>query len=171
MDLKEYIANVSDFPKKGIMFRDITPLMANGEVYKYVNEKFVEFAKKVKADIIVGPEARGFIFGCPVAHELGLGFIPIRKPGKLPRETVSYEYDLEYGTNVLSVHADAFNDKKRVLIVDDLLATGWTVDATIKLVNKLGGEVVGCAFLIELKELEGAKNLKNSGEILTLIQY
>ncbi len=171
MDLKNYIANVKDFPKEGIIFRDITPLMANGEAFKYVNDQFIKFAKKVGADIIVGPEARGFIFGCPVAHELGIGFIPIRKPGKLPRKTVSYEYDLEYGSNTLAIHADALEKGMRVLIIDDLLATGGTVEATINLVQNLGAEVVGCAFLIELEDLGGMKKISQAKEVISLLKY
>lgn len=159
MNLKEYIASIEDFPKEGILFRDITPLMLNGDAYKYACDQMVDFAKKQKATIIVGPEARGFIFGCPVAYALGCGFAPVRKPGKLPRETVTLKYDLEYGSNELSLHADAIKPGDHVLIVDDLLATGGTVDATVKLVEKLGGIVVGLAFFIELEGLEGRKKL------------
>src|SRR6056297_2721351 len=146
MKLEQFIANVSDFPKPGIEFKDITPLMANGEAYRYATEQFIEYAKEVDADVIVGPEARGFIFGCPVATELSLGFIPIRKPGKLPREAIDFEYELEYGTNTLCMHKDAIRPGQKVLIIDDLLATGGTVEATINLIKQLGGEVVGCAF-------------------------
>ena len=153
MDLREHIAIVQNFPKEGISFKDITPLMDNGEAFKYAVDQIVEFAKEVGADIIVGPEARGFIIGCPVAYALGIGFAPVRKPGKLPREVVSVEYALEYGTNVLAMHKDAISPGQKVLIIDDLLATGGTVDATIQLVEKLGGTVAGCAFIIELTEL------------------
>ncbi len=171
MDLKKYIADVKDFPKEGILFRDITPLMANGEAFKFANDQFIKIAKKLDVDIIVGPEARGFIFGCPVAHELGVGFVPVRKPGKLPRKTADLTYDLEYGTNTLSMHEDAIQKGQRVLVVDDLLATGGTVDATVKLIKRLGGVVAGCAFLIELEELNGRQALKDAGEIHTLIKY
>ncbi|MFC5542187.1 MAG: adenine phosphoribosyltransferase [Bacilli bacterium] len=170
MDLKEYIAIVEDFPKEGISFKDITPLMDNGAAFKYAVDKIVEFAKEVEAEIIVGPEARGFIIGCPVAYALNIGFAPVRKPGKLPREVVSVEYDLEYGTNVLAMHKDAVSPGQKVLIIDDLLATGGTVDATIQIVEKLGGKVVGCAFLIELTELNGRERIGNY-PIKTLIQY
>lgn len=170
MDLKQYIATINDFPKEGIVFRDITPLMQDGDAYRYATEEFVNFAKEVGADIIVGPEARGFIFGCPVAYALNIGFIPVRKPGKLPRETVSYEYELEYGSNELSMHRDAIKPGQKVLIVDDLLATGGTVEAAIKLIESLQGEVVGLAFLIELEELQGRKNL-SSYPIKTLMKY
>lgn len=160
MDLKKYIADVQDFPIEGILFRDITPLMANGEAFKEACNQITEFAKEVGTTIIVGPESRGFIFGCPVAKDLGIGFIPVRKPNKLPRETVSIKYDLEYGSNELHMHADSIKKGDKVLIVDDLLATGGTVDAAIKLVEKMGGEVVGCAFLIELVDLKGRELLK-----------
>lgn len=170
MDLKDYVASVLDFPTKGINFRDITPLMLDGKAYKKANDKIVEFAKKVSAEVIVGPEARGFIFGCPVAYSLEIGFAPVRKPGKLPRETIEVEYELEYGANSLSLHADAVKKGQKVLIVDDLLATGGTVEATVKLVEKLGGIVVGCAFFIELADLNGREKLKDI-EILSLITY
>lgn len=170
MNLKDYIANVPDFPKEGIQFKDITPLMADGEAYNFATSQMVEFAKAQNAELIVGPEARGFIFGCPVANELKIGFAPVRKPGKLPRETVSFNYDLEYGSNTLCMHKDAVKPGQRVLIVDDLLATGGTVEATIKIIEELGGEVVGCAFLIELADLDGRKHLGNY-EVLSLMQY
>ncbi|ENI8958774.1 adenine phosphoribosyltransferase [Listeria monocytogenes] len=168
-DLQDYVAIVNDWPKKGIVFKDITPLMNDGEAYRFATDKIVEYAKELKIDIIVGPEARGFIIGCPVAYALGIGFAPVRKPGKLPRETIEMEYDLEYGTNKLSMHSDAIKPSQRVLITDDLLATGGTIEATIKLVEELGGIVAGCAFLIELKELEGHKKL-NGYDRLILMQ-
>lgn len=168
-DLQDYVAIVNDWPKKGIVFKDITPLMNDGEAYRFATDKIVEYAKELKIDIIVGPEARGFIIGCPVAYALGIGFAPVRKPGKLPRETIEMEYDLEYDTNKLSMHSDAIKPGQRVLITDDLLATGGTIEATIKLVEELGGIVAGCAFLIELKELEGHKKL-NGYDRLILMQ-
>lgn len=161
MNLKKYIAKIEDFPKKGIVFRDITPLMANGKAFKYACDEFTKYAKEMGADVIVGPEARGFIFGCPVATNLKVGFIPVRKPGKLPRETVEVSYDLEYGSNTLCMHADSIKKNQKVVIVDDLLATGGTIKATIDLVEKMGGKVVGCAFLIALKDLDGQKALGN----------
>ncbi len=170
MDLKKYIAEVPNFPEKDILFRDITPLMLNGDAYREAAHAFTKFAKDKKATLIVGPEARGFIFGCPVSVELGIGFAPVRKPGKLPRETVSLSYDLEYGKNTLSMHKDAVKPGDRVIVIDDLLATGGTMDATVKLVEKLGGEVVGLAFLIELTALDGRKKLSDY-DILTLISY
>ena len=170
MNLKDYIAEVPDFPKKGILFRDITPLMSDGKAYQFASDAFTKFAKEKNATVIVGPEARGFIFGCPVANNMGLGFAPVRKPGKLPRKAISVAYDLEYGTNELCMHEDAVKPGDRVLVIDDLLATGGTMEATVKLVEKLGGTVVGLAFLIELSELNGRDKLKGY-DILTLINY
>lgn len=170
MDLKKYVATVENYPKEGILFRDITPLMNDGEAFKYATDRIMEFAKEYNVDLVVGPEARGFIFGCPVSYALGIGFVPVRKPGKLPREVIEYSYDLEYGSNTLCLHKDAIKPGQRVLIVDDLLATGGTVEAAVKLVEKLGGVVAGLAFLIELNELKGREKLKNY-PILTLMSY
>jgi adenine phosphoribosyltransferase len=170
MNLKDYIANVPDFPKKGIQFKDITPLIGDGKAFKYATEQFVEFAKKVNADIIVGPDARGFIFGCPVATTLEIGFVPVRKPNKLPRETISYSYDLEYGSNTLCVHKGDIKKGQRVLIVDDLLATGGTIEAAVHLIEQSGGIVAGTAFLVELTDLNGRDKLKGH-EILTLMRF
>ena len=160
MDLKNYVTTIENYPKEGILFRDITPLMADGEAFRYATQQIVDYADELDVDVIVGPEARGFIVGCPVAYELGIGFVPIRKPGKLPREVATVEYDLEYGTDTLTVHKDDIKPGQRVLIIDDLLATGGTVKATIDLVEKLGGVVVGCAFLIELADLDGKAKLE-----------
>ena len=170
MNLKNYVASIIDYPKEGIIFRDITPLMGNGEAYKYSVDQMTEFAKSKGATVIVGPEARGFIFGCPVATNLNIGFAPIRKPGKLPRKTLEEQYDLEYGSNTLCIHADALKPGDKVIIVDDLLATGGTVKATINLCEKLGAEVVGVACLIELVELEGRKVLEGY-DVLSLMEY
>ena len=170
MDYKKYIADVVDFPKEGILFRDITPLMAEGEVFKSACDEILAFAKKVGANVIVGPESRGFIFGCPVAYSMGIGFTPVRKPGKLPRETVSMSYDLEYGSNELHIHKGDIKKGQKVLIIDDLLATGGTVNATIQIVESMGAEVVGCAFLIELEDLKGRELLKNY-EVFSLMSY
>lgn len=155
MDLKKYIASIKDYPQKGITFRDISPLMADGKAYSYTVRQIAQYACDLNIDMIVGPEARGFIIGCPVAVELGIGFAPVRKPGKLPREVISATYKKEYGFDTLTMHADAVKPGQRVLIVDDLLATGGTVKATIELVEKLGGVVAGCAFMIELDGLKG----------------
>lgn len=170
MDLKQYVTIVPDWPKPGIKFKDITTLMDNGEAYKYATDQIVEYARQKNIDLIVGPEARGFIIGCPVAYSLGVGFAPVRKEGKLPRETVKVEYGLEYGKDVLTIHKDAIKPGQRVLITDDLLATGGTIEATINLVEQLGGVVAGIAFLIELSYLDGRKKLDNY-DILTLMHY
>ncbi len=170
MDLKKYIASVPDWPKEGVLFRDITPLMQNGEAFRESCTLLKDYAKKVGATVIAGPESRGFIFGCPVAYDLGIGFVPVRKPNKLPRETVSVKYDLEYGSNELHMHKDSIKPGDKVLIIDDLLATGGTVDATIKLVEGMGGEVVGCAFLIELVDLKGRELLKGH-DVFALMQF
>ena len=170
MNLKDYIASIPDYPKEGIVFRDISPLMADGEAYREATKQIVNYAKEKQIDMVVGPEARGFIVGCPVAFELGLGFAPVRKPGKLPREVIEVEYEKEYGMDTLTIHSDAIQPGQRVLITDDLLATGGTIKATIELVEKLGGIVVGCAFLIELEELHGRDKIQRY-DILTLMDY
>jgi len=170
MNLKNYIADVPNFPKEGIMFRDITPLIGNGEAFKHATQLFVDFTKEIGTDIIVGPDARGFIFGCPVATQLGLGFVPVRKPNKLPRETVEFSYDLEYGSNTLCMHKDDIKPGQRVLIIDDLLATGGTIEATIKLVESSGGIIAGIAFLIELEDLKGREKLEGY-KVLSLMKY
>ena len=170
MDLRKFITIVPDWPKPGIKFKDITPLMNNGEAYKYATDQIVEYAKEKQIDIIVGPEARGFIIGCPVAYSLGVGFAPVRKEGKLPRETIKVSYGLEYGKDVLTIHQDAIQPGQRVLITDDLLATGGTIEATIQLVEQLGGVVAGIAFLVELSYLEG-RNKLDGYDVLTLMHY
>ena len=170
MDFKKYVAEIQDFPIEGVLFRDVTPLMQNGEVYKACIDQLIEYGKKVNADLVIGPEARGFLFGCPVAYGLNIGFAPVRKPGKLPRETVEVSYSLEYGSNVLHMHKDAIQPGQRVLIVDDLLATGGTVSATAKIVEQLGGVVAGIAFVIELEDLHGMDLLKDY-DVFTLMKY
>ena len=170
MDLKKIIREVPNFPKEGIDFKDITTLMQNGEAFKYTIDQFVNELKDQNIDIIVGPEARGFLMGAPVAYALGVGFVPVRKPGKLPYETESYEYGLEYGTDVLEIHKDAIKPGQRVAIVDDLLATGGTMEAAAKLIEKLGGEVVSMQFLIELESLEGREKLSKYN-VNSLLQY
>lgn len=170
MDYKKYIKIVQDWPKKGIEFKDITPLMDNGKAFKSAVDEVVEYAKDKEVDIIVGPEARGFIIGCPVAYALETGFVPVRKEGKLPREVIKVNYGLEYGENVLTLHKDAIKPGQRVLITDDLLATGGTIEATIQLVESLGGIVVGCAFLIELSYLNGLEKLEGY-DVLRLMTY
>lgn len=170
MDLKQYITIVPDWPSKGIIFKDITTLMDNGDAYHYATDQIVEYAKEKNIDIVVGPEARGFIIGCPVSYALGLGFAPVRKEGKLPRETIKAEYGKEYGKDALTIHKDAIKPGQRVLITDDLLATGGTILATIELVEKLGGIVAGIAFLIELSYLEGRNKLEGY-DILSLMKF
>jgi len=170
MNLYDYIESIPDFPQKGILFRDITPLLKDGEAFKYTCDTLSEYAKKVGAEVVMGPESRGFIFCCPVAYNLGIGFVPVRKPGKLPRETVSCKYELEYGFNELQLHKDAIKKGQKVLIIDDLLATGGTTEAAIRLVEQLGGEVVGCAFVIELKALNGREKLSGY-DVFTLMEY
>jgi len=170
MNLKDYIASIENYPKEGITFRDISPLMADGSAYKEAIKQIVDYAKEKNIDMIVGPEARGFIMGCPVAFELGIGFAPVRKPGKLPRETISANYEKEYGVDTLTMHADAIKKGQRVLVVDDLLATGGTILATIEMTERLGGIVAGCAFLIELDDLNGRGKIKNY-DIKTLMHF
>jgi len=170
MDLKKYIADIKDFPTEGILFKDITPLMANKDAFKFATDKIVEYAKAKNINLVVGPEARGFIFGCPVAYQLNTGFIPVRKKGKLPRKTVDVKYDLEYGSNSLSIHLGDIKEGSRVLIVDDLLATGGTIKATIDLVESQGAIVAGIAFLIELEELKGRKLLEKY-DLFSLLKY
>ncbi|MGM7636560.1 adenine phosphoribosyltransferase [Bacillus sp. Hm123] len=170
MDLRQFIKIVPDWPKPGIKFKDITPLMESGEAFRYATDQIVEYAKEKQIDLVVGPEARGFIVGCPVAYSLGIGFAPVRKDGKLPRETVKVEYGLEYGKDVLTIHKDAVKPGQRVLITDDLLATGGTIEATIQLVEQLGGVVAGIAFLIELEYLNGRSKL-DGYDVLTLLPY
>ncbi len=170
MDLKKYIEIVEDYPKPGIKFKDITPLMNDGEAYKYATDLIVKYAREKEIDLVVGPEARGFIIGCPVAYSHGVGFAPVRKEGKLPRDVIKVDYGLEYGKDVLTIHKDAIKPGQRVLITDDLLATGGTIEATIKLVEQLGGIVAGIAFLIELTYLDGRDKL-DGYDVLTLMQY
>ncbi|WP_042345682.1 adenine phosphoribosyltransferase [Bacillus massiliigorillae] len=170
MDLKQFITIVPDWPKPGIVFKDITTLMDNGDAYRYATDQIVLYAREQQIDLVVGPEARGFIIGCPVAYSLGVGFAPVRKEGKLPRETIKVGYGLEYGKDVLTIHKDAIKPGQRVLITDDLLATGGTIEATIKLVEELGGIVAGIAFLIELKDLDGRSKL-DGYNVLTLMDF
>ncbi|NIK11271.1 adenine phosphoribosyltransferase [Alkalibacillus almallahensis] len=170
MNFKDYVTIVEDWPKEGIKFKDITTLMDNGPAFKAAVDEIVAYAKEQEVDVIVGPEARGFIVGCPVSYALEVGFAPVRKEGKLPRETIKMDYGLEYGSDVLTIHKDAIKPGQRVLFVDDLLATGGTVQATIDLVEQLGGNVVGCAFLIELSYLNGREKLQDY-DILKLMEY
>ncbi|GEK04958.1 adenine phosphoribosyltransferase [Schleiferilactobacillus harbinensis] len=170
INFKDYVANVQDFPEPGIIFRDISPLMEDGRAYAAATNAIVDYARAKNVEMVCGPEARGFIVGCPVAYKLGVGFAPARKKGKLPQPTVSVTYDLEYGQASLYMHKDAVKPGQRVLVVDDLMATGGTLAATIKLVEELGGIVVGTAFLIELTDLHGRDKIKGY-DMFTLMQY
>lgn len=170
MDLKKSIRVIENFPKEGISFKDITTLISDGEALKDSIDQFVMYLKDKKIDLIVGPEARGFIFGVPVAYALGIGFIPVRKPGKLPGEVISVSYGLEYGEDELQIHKDAIKPGQRVAIVDDLLATGGTVEGVAKLVEQAGGVVASLDFLIELTELNGKDKLKGY-DVLSLVKY
>lgn len=170
MDLKKYIKDIPDFPEQGVIFRDVTPLLADKDAYQESIRLLCEFVKEKKVDVIVGPEARGFLFGCPVALALNCGFVPVRKPGKLPREVISQSYDLEYGSNEIQMHSDSIQPGQNVLIVDDLLATGGTVEAAISLIEKMGGNVVGAAFLIELEALKGRGLLKEY-DVYSVLKY
>ena len=167
MDLREYIASIEGFPKEGIIFRDVTPLLADGDAFHDACDRLIEFARRLEADVIVGPESRGFMFGCPVSYALGVGFVPVRKPNKLPRKTLSCSYDLEYGSNTLEMHVDGIRPGQRVVIIDDLLATGGTVEATVKMIKELGGEPVGCAFIIDLHGRDALSGM----EVLSLLTY
>lgn len=170
MKLSDYIQNVPDFPIPGIQFKDITPLLGDGAAFAQAVAELAAFGKKVGAEVVIGPDARGFIIGSAVAHALGAGFVPVRKPGKLPRETIQYDYDLEYGKNTLCMHKDALKPGQKALIIDDLLATGGTVEATVKLVQAAGAQVAGLGFLIELEELGGRARL-SAYPLHALIKY
>ena len=170
MKLEDYILNVPDFPQKGIQFKDITPLIGNPDALKKAIDEMALFAKSKGATVIVGPDARGFIFGTPVAYALNLGFVPVRKPGKLPRETLEKTYDLEYGTNTLAIHKTEIKPDDKVVIIDDLLATGGTIEASVELIEALGAKVVGCVFLIELDFLNGRETLKDI-PVKSLLHY
>lgn len=170
MDLDKYIRVIEDFPKEGISFKDVTTLLKDGEAFRYAIKLMADKIREEKVDLIVGPEARGFLFGAPIAYELGTGFVPVRKPGKLPGETMKYEYQLEYGTDALEIHKDAIKTGDRVALVDDLLATGGTILSAVKLIESLGGIVVHIGFLIELEELMGRK-LLSQYNISSIIKY
>ena len=170
MELKEKVRIVMDFPKEGISYKDITTLLKDPEAYVYTVDSLVNYCREKGVDIIVGPEARGFVLGAPVAYALKVGFVPVRKPGKLPAETVKYEYELEYGMDSLEIHKDAIRPGQRVVVVDDLLATGGTALAAVKLVEKLGGIVVGVVFVMELSYLDGRKTLEGY-DVYSVVSY
>ncbi|MEM9291787.1 MAG: adenine phosphoribosyltransferase [Acidobacteriota bacterium] len=169
-DLKQYIREVPDYPKPGILFYDITTLLADPKALRMTCDRFVWLFHESKIDKVVGMESRGFLFGPIVAYDLNAGFVPVRKPNKLPSETISQSYDLEYGTDTLEIHKDAIKPGERVLIADDLIATGGTALATAKLVEKLGGVVAGFGFVIELDFLDGRKKLEGYS-VESLIRY
>lgn len=170
-DVKESIRTIPNFPKEGIMFRDITTTLKDADAMKKSVDYLVEQFKNDKIDYVAGLESRGFIFGMPVAYQLNVGFIPIRKPNKLPGETISESYELEYGTDTLEIHADALKKGDRVLIIDDLLATGGTAAAACNLIKKTGADVVGCGFVIELDDLKGINKLPKDAKIVTMVHF
>ncbi|HUF54744.1 MAG TPA: adenine phosphoribosyltransferase [Dehalococcoidia bacterium] len=170
MDLKQFIRDVPDFPQEGILFRDITPLLQSPEALRHVVDEFTERYREADLQAIVSIESRGFLFGAPLAYNLGLPLVPVRKPGKLPHARMTVEYELEYGTGTLDIHADALKNGDRVLIVDDLLATGGTAMAAARLVELLGGVVHGFAFLVELGFLAGRSQLTGY-DVTALINY
>jgi adenine phosphoribosyltransferase len=170
MDLKSLIRDIPDFPKEGILFRDITTLLQNPDGLNYVIDQMAEIYANQSIHYVAGIESRGFIVGTPLAYRLSAGFVPIRKPGKLPAATHAMEYDLEYGTDCLEIHQDAFNPGSRVLLVDDLLATGGTAAAAASLIGKTGSELVGLAVIIELMELAGRQKLPQI-PVQSLVQY
>ena len=171
-EIKQKIRTVPHWPKQGIMFRDITTLLKDSEGFSLTINILVERYKDMKIDIVAGIESRGFITGSVLAHRLGVGFVPIRKPGKLPAQTVSEEYELEYGKDKIEVHTDAIQKGDQVLLVDDLIATGGTALAACNLITKLGGEVVECSFIIDLIDIGGKKKLTNAGfKVFSLVEF
>ncbi|WP_340025298.1 adenine phosphoribosyltransferase [Paenibacillus sp. FSL K6-1096] len=170
MDFKDKIRVIPDFPQAGISFKDITTLLMDGESYRSAIDELKKLVAHLEIDVIAGPEARGFVVGAPLAYALGVGFVPIRKSGKLPYETIEAGYALEYGKDTLAMHTDAIKPGQKVLIADDLLATGGTIATSVNLVQQLGGEVVGAAFLIELTALAGRSKLSDI-EVVTLLTY
>lgn len=168
--LEDQIRDIPDFPQKGVLFKDITPLLQDPEAFHAAMDRLAAHYAGAGIETVIGVESRGFIFGAPLAYLLNCGFVPVRKFGKLPSQTASVEYALEYGTNVVEIHVDAIKPGQRVLIVDDLLATGGTVSAAIELVERLGGHVAGIAFLVELTFLKGREHLAGH-DVFALIQY
>ncbi|GCE04011.1 adenine phosphoribosyltransferase [Dictyobacter aurantiacus] len=168
--LEDWVRDIPDFPQKGVLFKDITPLLQDPKAFHVAMDRLAAHYAGAGIEAVVGVESRGFIFGAPLAYLLNCGFVPVRKFGKLPSSTVSVEYALEYGTNVVELHTDAIKPGQRVLIVDDLLATGGTVSASIELVEKMGGHIAGIAFLVELSFLKGRERLEGH-DVFALIQY
>jgi adenine phosphoribosyltransferase len=170
MELATLIRDVPDFPIEGIMFKDITTLIRDEDAFREVIDWMTDQYADSRIDCVVAVEARGYIFGAPLAYKLGVGFVPIRKPGKLPAKTISESYELEYGTNALEIHEDGIEPGQRVLVIDDLLATGGSARAAVNLVERLGGEIIGVAFLVELDFLHGRDKLEGY-DVLSLIHY
>ena len=170
LELGPLIRDIPDFPKKGILFKDITTLLKDPRAFKQSIDQLTDLVRVHQPDVVIGMESRGFIFAAPIAYQLNAGFVPVRKLGKLPGEVISTEYDLEYGTNTLELHSDAVAPGQRVLIVDDLLATGGTVSATIELIERLQGQVVAVAFLVELQALNGRDRLENYN-VVSLLKF
>ncbi|HEV7664613.1 MAG TPA: adenine phosphoribosyltransferase [Chloroflexota bacterium] len=170
LELGPLIRDIPDFPKKGILFKDITTLLKDPRAFKQSIDQLTDLVREHQPDVVIGMESRGFIFAAPIAYQLDAGFVPVRKLGKLPGEVISTEYDLEYGTNTLELHSDAVTPGQRALIVDDLLATGGTVSATIELVERLQGKVVAVAFLVELLALKGRDRLENYN-VISLLKF
>lgn len=168
--LEEYVRSIPDFPEPGIIFRDVTSILQDADGLKLAIDSMQECLKDTDVDVIVGTESRGFIFGMPIAYNLHRPFVPIRKKGKLPCETISEKYDLEYGTAEIEIHKDAIKPGQKVVLVDDLIATGGTIEAAIKMIERLGGEVVKVVFLIELAGLKGRERLKNY-DVESVIRY
>jgi adenine phosphoribosyltransferase len=170
--LKSKIRTVPNWPKEGIMFRDITTLLRDKEGYNHMIDLLVERYKDMEIDFVVGIESRGFITGSVLAHKLGIGFIPIRKPGKLPAETISEEYELEYGKDKIEIHKDSIKECNKILLMDDLLATGGTCIAACNLIKKLGGDIVECSFIVDLPDLGGKKKLEQAGyKVFNLVEF
>lgn len=170
MDLKQYIRDIPDFPEPGILFRDITPLLRNNQAFTYTIDKLIERYQGDSLDTIVAVESRGFLFGAPMAYKMGKSFVPVRKKGKLPADTHTAEYSLEYGSNIMEIHTGDISSGERVLILDDLLATGGTLEATSRLVELSGGVVAGIGLVIELTDLGGRQRLANY-DLFSLVQY
>jgi adenine phosphoribosyltransferase len=172
MDIKSVIRTIPDYPKPGIMFRDVTTLLGNARAFRTTVDQLVQPYAGTRIDKVAGIEARGFILAGAVAHQLSVGFVPVRKKGKLPWRTIGQTYDLEYGTDTVEIHEDAVLKGENVLLVDDLIATGGTAEAAIKLIERAGGTVVGCSFIIDLPELKGRRRLEKMGKkVLSLVEF
>ena len=170
MNLKDSIRSIADWPIEGVIFRDLTTLMQDPEAYRNACDVFYDRYKNLNIDKVVGIDARGFIFGAVLAYQLNVGFIPVRKKGKLPYKTVSEEYTLEYGKNTVEMHEDSISQGEKVVIIDDLIATGGTIEAAVKLVKKLGGDILECGFIVELPELKGRDKIKDQN-IFTICEF